>query len=145
MSFKHKQYSYYSFQHEILLALQAIYHHNPNTGPTCSLINMVVNGRTPLAVRTTLFGASLGGGVRPITVGPTLRCVAAKSLCCRVLQLVGASVSSRVRIWHSQGSRGCCTCYSSKTLQKTTSLNFTSRMSYAKIAHSREYTCNGIN
>ena len=98
MSFKHKQYSYNSFQHEILLALHAIYHHNPNTGLTCYLINMVVNGRTPLAVRTT-FGASLialekkGGGVRPIAVGPTLRCLAAKSLCSRVLLLVGASLS----------------------------------------------------
>ena len=65
-----------------------------------NFVNLVVNGRTPPAVHSTFFGASLitlekiGGGVRPIAVGHTLQRLAAKCLCSRVLKSVVASLSS---------------------------------------------------
>ena len=61
-----------------------------------SFINLVVSGKTPHEAHSTFFGASLialrkkGEGVRPIAVGQTLRCLAAKFVGSRVLQSMGA-------------------------------------------------------
>ena len=57
-----------------------------------SFINLILEGRTPLSVRPTFFGASLialnkkGGGIRPIAVGLSLRRLAAKCSGSKVLQ-----------------------------------------------------------
>ena len=61
-----------------------------------SFVNLVVSGKTPHEAHSTFFGASLialwkkGRGVRPIAVGQTPRCLAAKCVGSRVLQSMGA-------------------------------------------------------
>ena len=61
--------------------------------------NLVLQGKTPTAVRPFFFGANLialgkkGGGVRPIAVGLTLRRLAAKCAGSRFLHSVGPSMA----------------------------------------------------
>jgi hypothetical protein len=57
-----------------------------------SLICLMLEGRTPKAIRPLLFGANLialkkkGGGVRPIAIGNTIRRLASKCACLHALK-----------------------------------------------------------
>ena len=66
-----------------------------------SLINIILQGKTPRAVRPFFFGASLvalekkDGGVRPIAVGCTIRRLAAKMAGSHIMDTMGALLAPR--------------------------------------------------
>ena len=66
-----------------------------------SLINVILQGKTPRAVRPFFFGASLvafekkDGGVRPIAVGCTIRRLAAKTVGSHIMETMGALLAPR--------------------------------------------------
>ena len=59
-----------------------------------ALITLILEGRTPVAVRSLLFGAKLtaltkeNGGLRPIAVGSTIRRLASKCACLHALNTI---------------------------------------------------------
>ena len=66
-----------------------------------SLIDVILQGKTPRAVRPFFFGASLvafekrDGGVRPIAVGCTIRRLAAKTVVSHIMETMGALLVPR--------------------------------------------------
>ena len=66
-----------------------------------SLVNVILQGKTPKAIRSFFFGANLtaltkkDGGVRPIAVGCTLRRLAAKVAGRHITDAMGALLATR--------------------------------------------------
>jgi len=75
-------------EHQLLLAIT-------------DLLNIILEGKTPISVRRVLFGAKLlaltkkNGGVRPIAVGYLWRRLAAKVACRYVNEAMASLLASR--------------------------------------------------
>ena len=60
--------------------------------PLAGLLTLILEGRTPLVIHPTIFGANLialtkkGGGIRPIAVDCTLRRLASKCACIHAME-----------------------------------------------------------
>ena len=75
------------------------------------LITLMLEGRTPNAIRPLLFGASLialkkkGGGIRPIAIGCTIRRLASKCACLHALKSIPDVLSPhQLGFWVSGGA-----------------------------------------
>lgn len=77
--------------------------------PLTNFINKVISGGVPIPACPFFFAANLiglnktDGGVRPMAIGYTLRCLAAKCVCTAVKEEIG-SLPHTVGIWHIHGS-----------------------------------------
>ena len=70
-----------------------------------SVISLILSGQTPLSIRPFFFGAfpialeKEGGGIRPIAVGCTLGCLAAKVASGKVMVEMATLLSAPTWLW----------------------------------------------
>jgi len=81
-----------------------------------SFVQLLMEGKTPTSIQPFFFGANLTalqkklGGIRPITVGCTLRRLAAKVASSKVVGRMGELLAPQQLGYGQEGSRGCCPC-----------------------------------